>query len=443
MAERERFCLSYLIPATNNLFDKNYVNYAQLLLLVVEEYFLSKDTERGFEEALALFSPHAIAAGRRFREKYPLLEMPADREPSVGFVGHSVAISGYEVITAFGRYLTPFRPKMYAMRVYDTPYGQSTASAFKDGGIELITTKKKLYNVFALRRLLLDHPVDVAIWPMPPFHMFFLFSFGLAPKQIFLSQYLRPGIEFDYLDEVMTLGGAGTLRKKVFNGREWKIVPQVARIEGASDDSSRRYLFTPARLEKLKQPEFLSCVVRILKDDERTYFKWTGYYRDNEVVHFFRRAGLAERNIYVPWMNSHSLVREILDSHAILACFPLSLGTVEYIAARHGIPIVSMFDEQFNLYWRDIYWEATNGNDALQRICLNSDGTSKILIARTKDEYVATALRVINEPDLAKTYADVYKRSYEYCYDHNPNDIGAIFRDVILNLHGRGSGTDR
>lgn len=440
--QRERLTRAYLMPIINRLFEKNYVNYAQLLLLVIEEYFLSKETEAEFEEVLGLFSAQAVAAGLRFREAYPLPPASAGPDVTIGFVGHSVAISGYEVIIGLGKHLAPFRPRMYAMRIFDVAHGPTTAESFEGGGIEFVMTRKAGYDVFALRRLLVQRPVDIAIWPMPPFHMFFFFGFGLAHKQIFLSQYLRPHLQFKHLDGAMTLGGAGALRRKVFNNHEWAIVPQVASLDVVSSGPNRKYLFTPARIEKLKQPEFLNCVARILERDESTFFKWTGYHRDDEVVAFFRKRGLAHRHLYVPWMNSHALTREIQNSYALLACFPLSLGTVEYIAAHNEVPIVSLYDEQFNLYWRDAYWEAINGNRDLQEICLNPDGTSKILIARTPTEYIEVALRIVNEPELAMQYAGIYKRAYDYTYHSNPNDITAIFRDFIDDVRNSGAGAN-
>lgn len=71
-SQRETIAIKYIVPTINKLFDKNYVNFAQLLLLTLEEYFLSKDTEEDFEEVLSTFSSHAIAAGLRCREKFPL-----------------------------------------------------------------------------------------------------------------------------------------------------------------------------------------------------------------------------------------------------------------------------------------------------------------------------------------------------------------------------------
>ena len=46
--ERERIATMYIIPSIIILFNKNYVNYAQILLLTIEEYFLSKNTESYF-----------------------------------------------------------------------------------------------------------------------------------------------------------------------------------------------------------------------------------------------------------------------------------------------------------------------------------------------------------------------------------------------------------
>jgi hypothetical protein len=339
------------------------------------------------------------------------------------------------VIVALGEKITDLNPSMYAMRVFDTREGLSTRELFETNNIDFNVTDHNNYDVFSLRKLMEERPVDVAIWPMPPFHMFFLFSFGLAAKQVWLSQYLRSNIKFKYLDDRITLGGAGTIRKKVFNNQEWDIVPQIVNTDALSlekkRESKRKILFTPARLEKLKQPEFLNCVARILKIDRKAHFLWTGYYLDEEVVDFFKKNNLTSRHTYLPWLSSKDLSIQIKQSSIILSCFPLSLGTVENTAASHGVPIVSMYDEEFNLYWRDIYWEAINGNEMLREICLNENGESKILIARTEDEYVEVALKVLNDKNLAKVYADTYQKAHEYTYIKNENDIGGILRDFL------------
>jgi len=188
-------------------------------------------------------------------------------------------------------------------------------------------------------------------------------------------------------------------------------------------------------LEKLKQPEFMECVAQILKKAPHAHFKWTGYYYDHEVANFFEKHGLASRHTYIPWMTNAALLGEIKKSDFILACFPLSLGSVEMMAAHHGVPVISLYDNEFNLYWRDIYWEAEQGNPVLREICMDASGNSKILIAKTPEEYIDAALRVMRDDTLAKTYADVYRRSYDYAYIHNPNDISGMITEFVDGLY--------
>ena len=81
----------------------------------------------------------------RFREAFPNKKIN-NRSLTIGFVGHSVAISGYEIIMGLGKYITEFHPRMYAMRVFDTNNGKSTKESFRNNGIELITTEKQIYK---------------------------------------------------------------------------------------------------------------------------------------------------------------------------------------------------------------------------------------------------------------------------------------------------------
>jgi hypothetical protein len=435
--ERANLAVKYLIPTVNKLFDKNYVNYAQALLLTLEEYFLSKETEQGFEEVLASFSSHAIAAGERYRSAFPMPQHTSAKPPKMGIVTHSIAVTGFEVVMGLGPYMAPYKPTAFSMRLFDERNARTTKDALLAAGIELALTAKQRYDVFDLRKLVIEHKIDVAVWPVPPFHMFFIYAFGLANKQVWFSQYLRPNLNFSRLDDVFTTGGAGTLNRKIYNGKEWAIVPHVLDLEGIYSKTTTKQIFTPARLEKLKQWKFMECVAELLKRMPNTHFRWTGYYHDREVVEFFAKRDLNGRHSYIPWLNYKELVREIQNSDLILACFPLSLGSVENIAASFDVPIVSMYDDECNHYWRDIYWEAQKGNPVLRAICLDENGKSKILIAKTSEDYVQAAMKVLQDPDLAATYADVYRRSYDYAYFRNPNDIGKMINDFVSRLSAR------
>lgn len=444
-SKRTSLAEKYYVPLVNELFDRNYVNFAQLTLLALEEYFLSKKTEKDFEQALALFSGHAVSAGLRFRKAFPMPETRGGKTfESLAFVGHFVAVSGYEVVLGLCGRLPSFKTKLYAMRAFDVIGEETTCQAFESAGSEFHVPSDYLhYDVFEFRKRIVRDEIDIAVWPLPPFHMFFIFAFGVASKQVWFSQYLRPNLSFSHLDGTLTPGGAGTLTHKQYNGKSWNIIPQVSRIVGINSDpwKGKKFLFTPARLEKLKQPEFLDAVAAILKQSNDTIFKWTGYYHDEEVKSFFESQGLEDRHYYVPWLNHFQLLHEIERSHAILACFPLSLGTVESMAAHLRVPIISLYDEECNLYWRDIFWEAKNGNPHLQKICLDDFGKSKIPVAKTVDEYIKVALRVINEEDLANVFREVYFESYNYTYLNNPNDIDGMVKSYFTKL-GQVSGVN-
>ncbi|HZF62229.1 MAG TPA: hypothetical protein VEZ52_11485 [Desulfovibrio sp.] len=426
-SDREH-CVHYsLLPTIRILFEKNYVNYAQILLFVCEEYFLSKRTEKDFEDVLKTFSDSAINAGKRFREAFPLQKSSGSR---VSFVSPYVAYSGYEVILGLGKSLARFKPRMTCLGAFDVRGQIKISDLFKICGYEYIEAHSSTYNLFTLRNLVQKEKISCAIWCLPPFHMFFLFSFGLAEKQIWLSQYLRPNINFEYLDDVVTYGGAGTIFSKNFNEKTWKVLPQTSVIDGINLNP-KKYLFTPARTEKIKQPEFLQCVTKILKMDKSTHFLWTGYHFDREIDQFFCDNGLSDRNSYIPWMDQIQLMMAIRFSSLILSCFPLSLGTVEEIAAYYKVPIVSMYDDEFNLYWRDIYWEALNGNEYLKKICIDDDGISKIFVCNNSDDYVAAALSILTNEKIREQYINVYYESYMYTYINNNNDLSGFFESLI------------
>ena len=439
VAKRDKFAKRYIIPMVNMLFDKNRINYAQYLLFAVEEWFLSKNTEEDFENALNLFSEHAIQAGLRFREKYPLPEIKhKNGKTTVAFVNHWVGQIGFEVVIGLGKYLKKYSPSVYGSFVYNPPDGEDTVELWKRNGIKVVSYGTDVfYNVFKLRQLFIDNPVDVAMWVTPPMHMFFNFSFGFAPKQVFFSQYIHPNLKMEYLDDCLTLGGAGKITERVFNGRKWNIIPQITYVNDGSEKvtANKIVLFAPARVEKIKQPEYLETVKKIMKKCPNTIFKWTGAVYDPEVKFFFDKLGWHNRNEYIPWMNNEELIQQIKDSDVILETFPIGFGTTCIMAAQNGKPIISMYSERNPLYWRDCYWEAKQGNEDLRKICMDKNGRSKVRINRNKDEYIADAVKVINSPSLAKQYAKVYKDAFDYAYFNNPNDVSKIFSKYVEGLY--------
>lgn len=435
--EREKLVLKYLIPTINNFFNKNYVNCAQVTLLTCEEYFLSKKTDKEFEDVLSLFSKSAIDAGLRFREKFPLPEKASVSDPPhMGIVSFYLGKCGFEVVLRLGKHLKKFSPKLFGMKSFEENGALSLEVACKVNSIKLILPEKKcLYNVFVLRRLVVENDIDIVFWPTPPFHMFFFFAFGLAPKQIWFTHYLRSNLSFPHLDGCISPGGAGQITEKFYNGKMWKIVPHVIFNESLME---KKILFSPARLEKIKQPDFLNALVQIMHSCPNTFFEWTGYYFDNELDEFFADNGLKGRNYYIPWMNNDALWYEIKKANVILSPFPLALGTVEIMASHVYRPIVSMYNEQNSMYWRDPYWEAKQGNKDLQKICLDDDGNSILAENRTVDDYVQDAINVINDEELAKKYAKVYHDAYEYTYLNNPNNIEKTFSDIIDKIMNGG-----
>jgi glycosyltransferase involved in cell wall biosynthesis len=424
--KREYIAEKYLIPITNILFDKNYVNFAQLLLLAMEEYFLSHDSEESFESCLDKITISAESAGLRFKRIAGSAQSSESKGNKIGICGHGIAISGYEVIAALCNDLPDTDDiSIYTMTVYDSEH---TQKYFGKINIDIHENPSKKYDVFQYKRLLEANEVSVAVWVMPPMHMIFLFSYGLASRQVWLSQYLRPNIKIKSIDKLLTYGGVGTNHKKRYNNREWNIIPQIYPSENKGV-----YLFSPARIEKIKGTAFLECVAKILKKVPNSIFKWTGYENDNEINEFFDKMGLKYRHKYIGWCSYENLVIEIETSDIILSTFPLGLGTVELIAAEKNIPIVSMFDDTKNLYWRDIHWEAVNGNEYLASLCLDENRASIIRKNSNIEEYVATTVDLVKDDTLKKQYTKIYKKSYKYAFKNNPNGIGRQFLENIIS----------
>lgn len=440
--ERDRLARTYIIPFINILFDKNYPNLAQYALLACEEWFLSFKTDAEFETVLALFSQHAIDCGLRFRRKFPLRTRGSDDGmKTVAFTSYWTSNMSTETVMNLCSYLSSFKKKFISLKCYDDRTAKSSDLLCKENGVQLILPKKEChYDVFTLRRLFEENDVDMVFWIMPPFHMFFYYAFGLAPKQVWFSLYLHPNIKMPHLHGYLTVGGCGYSTIKKFNGRMWDIVPQASKFPyecNIPEDRGMTVLYCPARLEKFKQPDFFNAILNIMKQCPNTVIKWTGYTKDKEVIELFIKNGLAKRHRYVAWQTSESLIAEIRTSDIILASFPLGLGVTEMLAAIMHKPIVTMYDEEKSQFWRDCYFEALNDEPELQKICLDSNGNSKIKQIKTVDEYVQYACDLINSPDLQILNSMIYSQAYNYTYINNKYDLKNTFENFYEKISNK------
>ena len=434
VCERDKLVRKYLIDLVNTLFDKNYANCAQYTLLSMEEWFLSQRTDQSFEEALSLFSQHAIDAGLRYRDKFPLSPKARKKELMVAFTGYWTSNLGTEGIIQLCKKLPHVKKFFMAMRVFDNAGVSPYKDICENNNVKLVLPQKKcIYNIWIYRKLFEDNPVDIVFWIMPPMHMFFFFAWGLAKKQVWFSLYLRSNLNFPYLDGFLTPGGSGYSSQKFFNGKMWNIIPQVTFIH---DIKGSIVLFSPARLEKFKQPDFFDAVIKIMKACPQTVIKWTGYFFDKEVSDLFKKADLQDRNYYIPWQDNEGLLKEIRDSDVILSTFPLGLGTTEMMASLFSKPIVSMYNEECSMYWRDAFWEAKQGDPVLREICFDANGNSIIKKNKSINDYVEDAISVINDKSLADKYAKVYHDAYDYTYLNNPNELEEMFFNYAKKILG-------
>ena len=97
-------------------------------------------------------------------------------------------------------------------------------------------------------------------------------------------------------------------------------------------------------------------------------------------------------------------------------------------------PIISMYNEENSMYWRDCFWEAMQGDPVLKNICLDKNGDSILRINNSVDDYLDDALNVISDDELGKKYAQVYHDAYKYTYLSNPNDLEKTFSDFLNSI---------
>jgi predicted O-linked N-acetylglucosamine transferase (SPINDLY family) len=161
---------------------------------------------------------------------------------------------------------------------------------------------------------------------------------------------------------------------------------------------------TVARTEKIADPRFLACVVRILSAHPRALFVWTGHHQDRTVQGLFEQNGVAEQTRFIGWVDT------ILHANALdvlLDSFPLCNGVTALQAMAAGTPVVSI-NRNTSFLGRDIVpIVEQNGAPAVaeaaalcDRIRSAFQTRDAIPAADDEDDYVRIANALIDDNEL-------------------------------------------
>jgi len=187
--------------------------------------------------------------------------------------------------------------------------------------------------------------IDAVVFVSMAIHLEFLSTFRLAPVSIWMCMKF-PLPSFAALDGRVFFARLVPVRHLI-EGATWHggpiAVPPIPTADSrAIADVRARFPGGPllgavAREHKIMEPEFLRCVVEILRRHPTAQFVWTGRERLPEIERAFRDGGVAGRCYYIGWVDPGAYIPAF---DIFLETFPLT-GVTSAWAMSCGVPVVS------------------------------------------------------------------------------------------------------
>jgi len=201
----------------------------------------------------------------------------------------------------------------------------------------------------------------------------------------------------------------------------YRIDAQPSGISVPALEHSRAFstlFYTVNREHKIRHPQFLDAVGRVLEAAPGACFLWTGRERLADIDDFFERRGLLDRTLFAGWVNPDDL----LVAGGIFLDTPVLSGTVAARAAVLGFPVVTWTAAQA---WINAFmpiFEADQVEDRMPPALVEAmrplQDAGVALECHTTEQYVALAVRLSVDQLFRSHYCRALKAFTEhYFYD--------------------------
>lgn len=294
-------------------------------------------------------------------------------------------------------------------------------------------------------------------------------AFGIAPRHAYYTMMFHsinsPGLDVCFASASLDAGHTH------IHGRAWRTLPpalpypfpsprsQDGRDLAANVKEVRRtlkakyssILGTIGRTEKLDDA-FIGVVAELLKGNPGAVFLWFGH-PDGPLVQpvaaKFKAHGVGERCLFMGWTDTR-LFAQVLDVHLDSFCQPTGMTMAQTFSAGRAYvlkrgpeaDLIGMTPLLASL--QDVGRDAPYMNEA-RAIFTDADaGTSLMMLAASRDDYVALANRLIrDEPWRAKVGQAA--KAFMDRFFHDSDHMGRMFvthLDPTLKPQGAALGTD-
>ena len=266
--------------------------------------------------------------------------------------------------------------------------------------------------------------IRTVVWISVPCTAGWYFGARIAQRQIYWTMKFHS----QFSPEIDLYVSCGSIweKQKMVRGRKWLTGPvsfEDALSGGnASEAIAIRNSFAPgttilgvlARTEKIFSVPYLAAVAEILDQNKECIFLWTGRDEHSGVKGFFSERGLADRAIFIGWVNTATYA-QVLD--IFLETFPFGCGMTAAQSLAATVPVIS-----YN-HWSTIYGAHAApllnrevGSDAdredLRNLFFPSDKQNLLSIADDSDKYIALANSLIRDDRFRKRVANAGNSFY-------------------------------
>ena len=421
-------------------------------------YLKSNETEEHYNSAVALWAPMMENAGRAFYHNQAIPSKIND-VPKVGFFIHvASSLAHIKLMYSALEGASKISPRQFSPIVYIfNGYDEKLSSDLDQIGVETVwlsqeVAPNELNRLIWLRERMQKDQITACVWVSVIDYMAFAFSMRLAPVQIWWTAKFHPNC-FNNVDGYITCHNTGDYNVHFF-GREWLTIPigfcdlhDDSLIEPAKDIRNKFNRFdiilgTLAREEKIASSDFLSTIVKILKNNPNTIWLYTGREDHPMIRKYLDAANVRAQSKFIGWVNT-KLYAKVIDIFA--DTWPLGSGLVGTQAMICGKPYVfyhgySTPEEGRKGLMGALGMPVLQNNQEnnsttikLNQIFKMSENEKLLLNANSPDEYAVMVEKLIRNPDFRKDCGNAYK-DYVETLSANTTFLGQRLGERIFDI---------
>lgn len=315
-------------------------------------------------------------------------------------------------------------------------YSQEMRDIFKNYGLEVISLRELLPDkgnmerLLLLRALLQANKIERLVWVCLTTMMSFAFGLRLAPEQIWYTGSYYRGLLNKNIDKraLNTI-----LADKVFeNSNEWDVISfsistflrDYSEVKNDVEQIRNELLGNRfdciigalSREQKMQDESYISTIARVLHDNDRALFVWTGTQEDKVISSLIKKYGIEDRSHYLGWIDT-SVYSHILD--VFMDTIPFPCGVTFYQAMAAGKPTVSYRTDdaiQMGLHGQlasafetlPQYWITEDRKKRLQEIFGNKG--ERFLFYDNVEDYFEAATKLVKDSAFREEIGNANRR---------------------------------